>query len=76
MIECKICHKKFRQLTTHLNKAHRMPKKTYSYIYHTDEFVDPVLKEEMRVAQEPHRQEKSAFMTQQWIDGTLKGKKK
>jgi len=74
MIECKICKKQFNVLTTHLQKAHKMPKKVYRELYHTDEFVAPELKEKLQATQESHREEKSAFAKQQWVDGTLKGK--
>lgn len=76
MLRCEICKKQFNVLTTHLQKAHKMPKKVYKELYHTNEFVSPELKEKMKLSQEPHKNDKSDFAKKQWQDGTLKGKSK
>jgi len=76
VIECKICHKEFNVLTTHLQKAHKMPKKVYSTLYNTKEFISPEAKAEMQAKQESHRLDRSDYAKQQWADGTLKGKTK
>ena len=76
VIECKICHQQFNVLTTHLLKAHKMPKKVYSTLYNTKEFISPEAKAEMQAKQESHRAEKSEYAKQQWANGTMKGKTK
>ena len=48
MIECRICHKKVDLLTTHLRRAHKMPKKIYADLFHTTEFVSAEAQERFR----------------------------
>lgn len=74
MLRCEICKKQFNVLTTHLQKAHKMPKKVYRELFKTNEFVSPELKEKMKLSQESHNAERSEFAKKQWQDGTLKSK--